>query len=299
MSMNSVMFSIIVVCLNAGDELNKTVESVLCQTCRDYEIIVKDGGSSDGSIQKLPEDERIRLVQAKDTGIYDAMNQASRDVRGRYVIYLNCGDYFASDNVLEELKWEMCPAGEVTAADDMSSVADLNQTREMCQPGEDESRVYIYYGDIIERKTGSCVSSNPSLDEFALYRNIPCHQACFYDSSLIKMDETDRAYVYDTSLPVRADYDHFLWCIYVKKAVPKYVPITVCSYEGGGFSETKENARKAAKEHKLITAKYMPKASLTKYKMIMILTLQPIRAKLAGSKTFAKMYQGLKSKLYS
>ena len=58
-----VKFSILVVCLNPGEKLLKTVESILGQTCGDYEIIVKDGGSADGSIEKLPEDARIRVFE--------------------------------------------------------------------------------------------------------------------------------------------------------------------------------------------------------------------------------------------
>ena len=43
-------FSIIVVCLNPGTKLNQTLDSILAQTCPDFEVIVKDGGSRDGSI---------------------------------------------------------------------------------------------------------------------------------------------------------------------------------------------------------------------------------------------------------
>ena len=53
-----------------------TITYTLCQTYENFEIIVKDGFSTDGSVEKLPADDRIRLVRKKDTGIYDAMNQA-------------------------------------------------------------------------------------------------------------------------------------------------------------------------------------------------------------------------------
>ena len=53
-------FSIITVCLNAGQSLLDTVERTLGQTYEHFEIIVKDGGSTDGSIEKLPSDPRIR-----------------------------------------------------------------------------------------------------------------------------------------------------------------------------------------------------------------------------------------------
>ena len=59
-------FSIVVVCLNAGERLKMTVESILAQTCGDYEIVVKDGMSTDGSVEVLPQDERIRIFKEKD-----------------------------------------------------------------------------------------------------------------------------------------------------------------------------------------------------------------------------------------
>ena len=75
-------FSIIVVALNAGEKLKETVDSVLNQTWQDYEIVVKDGGSKDGSVDALPEDERIKVYVEKDTGIYEAMNQAVAKAKG-------------------------------------------------------------------------------------------------------------------------------------------------------------------------------------------------------------------------
>lgn len=79
------MYSIIVVCLNAGQRLQDTVESILGQRYENFEVVVKDGGSSDGSIEMLGnifQDERIRVYTQKDNGIYDAMNQAVKMAKG-------------------------------------------------------------------------------------------------------------------------------------------------------------------------------------------------------------------------
>ena len=84
-----IRFSIITVCLNAGEDLIATVTDTLCQTYENFEIVVKDGFSTDGSVEKLPADDRIRLVRKKDTGIYDAMNQAVREATGDYLIFMN------------------------------------------------------------------------------------------------------------------------------------------------------------------------------------------------------------------
>ena len=111
----AVKFSILVVCLNPGAKLAETVESIRKQEYRDYEIIVKDGGSKDGSVGLLPADEKIRLIEKKDTGIYDAMNQAVSEAAGEYVLFLNCGDLFRS---LQEPRrpWKKIPERAFTTA---------------------------------------------------------------------------------------------------------------------------------------------------------------------------------------
>ena len=102
-------FSIIVVCLNPGPKLNQTLDSILSQTYPDFEIIVKDGGSRDGSVETMREDRHIHLYQEPDHSIYEAMNQAVSHVTGDYILFLNCGDtsnltakwWVTSENVTE------------------------------------------------------------------------------------------------------------------------------------------------------------------------------------------------------
>ena len=79
-----------------------------------------------------------------------------------------------------------------------------------------------------------------------LLQNVPCHQVCFYNVRLF----AERGY--DVKYRVRADYEHFLYCIYDRKAEAVYVEMIVADYEGGGFSETRENRR--------ISKKSMPKS---------------------------------------
>ena len=130
------------------------------------------------------------------------------------------------------------------------------------------------------------------MDDFACYRNVPCHQACVYHRSLF----SERGY--EPKYRVRADYEHFLWCYFVKKVEPLYVPVTLALYEGGGFSETKANRIRSKEEHAEIIAKYMTKGQIFKYKTIMILSLQPLRTAMAESKVFGGFYQALKKLLY-
>lgn len=278
MKVESPFFSIIVVCYNAGEELHKTVQSILNQTYTDYEIIVKDGVSTDGSLEQLPEHERLRIYSESDLGIYDAMNQAVSYMNGCYALFLNCGDYFYDDGVLEAMHCAI--------------------RSHIC---EEKEQLAIYYGNTFERKTGNVVNSNPKLDAFGCYRNVPCHQCCFYPAAYLKpqqLAQNGRAQAFCVQYRVRADYEHFLWCFFKQKVETVYVSLTVCSYEGGGFSETTENRKRSAKEHKQITALYMTPQMRFRYKAIMVLTLAPLRTKMAESKRFSALYQKIKKKLY-
>ena len=95
------LFSILVVCLNPGVKLKNTLQSIMKQTFTDYEVIVKDGGSTDGSLDCIGKlaDCRIKQVCKKDKGIYDAMNQAVLEASGQYIYFLNCGDIISNFSI--------------------------------------------------------------------------------------------------------------------------------------------------------------------------------------------------------
>ncbi len=275
--MRDIMFSIVVVSLNAGEKLKQTIQSILEQDCTDYEVVVKDGGSKDGSVEALEafmdslgeaEKERIRVIRQPDKSIYEGMNQATGFAKGEYYYFLNCGDNFYDKSSLKKV-----------AAAIQKDVA--NQDKHL-----------IYYGNIYDVLRSQVVQSNPVIDAFACFRNVPCHQACIYHNSLFE----ERGY--ETKYRVRGDYEHFLWSYFEKKANPQYVDVTLASYEGGGFSETKENRKRSAREHKEITEKYMSKGQLLKYKLILAVTLAPLRTKMAESQRFAGLYQSAKKLLY-
>ncbi len=69
--MTNPFFSIITPCYQPGNRLAATVQSVLSQSFGDFEMIIKDAGSTDGSLEIIPADPRIRVIQCKDSGIYD------------------------------------------------------------------------------------------------------------------------------------------------------------------------------------------------------------------------------------
>ncbi len=259
-------FSVIVVCLNPGKKLNQTLDSILRQTWEDYEIIVKDGMSSDGSIEKMRRDERIRFFARKDTGIYDAMNQAVEQAAGDFILFLNCGDVFYHEKVLEE-----------TAA---------------YAKRESDWDKLVLYGNTYSEKSQVLIVSPPEITGFSCYRNIPCHQSCFYGAKLCKEKSYNQEY------RIRADYDHFLWCFYKAKAKMVYMNLTVASYEGGGYSESKENQKRDRREHQEITASYMKKGELLRYRLFLLVTLAPLRRMLAESALFSGGYHWMKERIY-
>lgn len=275
--MAQISFSIVVVCLNPGNKLLPTVESVLGQQYGNYEILIKDGGSTDGSIGALPADSRIRLFTGKDSGIYDAMNRALPEMAGQYVLFLNCGDVLHDAQVLARMA---------------ACISRKKEADARTQGTGSRERLRIFYGNQYNVKTGSVVYSAPEVNDFTCYRNVPCHQVCFYDVRLFAQRG------YDTEYRVRADYEHFLYCIYEKKAEAVDTGVLVADYEGGGFSETKENRRISAKEHRKITVRYLGRKKTLCYRAVMLLTLAPLRTKLAENERYAAVYNRIKNGIY-
>ena len=95
--------SIVTVNYNDAAGLERTIKSVLCQTFRDFEFIIIDGGSTDGSVDVIKRYEgRIDYwVSERDGGIYPGMNKGLRQARGEYVNFMNGGDCYHSADVLE------------------------------------------------------------------------------------------------------------------------------------------------------------------------------------------------------
>ena len=102
--MNAPLFSIITVTYNAEQTVGRTVESVANQTFDDYEHIVIDGASSDGTlsaVQTAGRQDRRSILSEADKGLYDAMNKGISMATGEYLVFLNAGDKFHSNNTLQ------------------------------------------------------------------------------------------------------------------------------------------------------------------------------------------------------
>ncbi len=254
-------FSIITVTFNSGDKLKKTIDSVLKQTCDDFEIVVKDGGSTDGSIEKLEGCGFgcVRIVKSKDLGIYDAMNQAIQESLGEFLMFLNAGDTFFSNTVLETL----------TASDSL----------EPCT---------ILYGNTYFAQYGTVAKACPKASGFSLYRNMPCHQSIVYARDVLLTKP------YDTTYKLRADYEQLLNSFFSGNVKFNYIDTTIAAYEGGGFSESASNRRLAQNESKRASKAHIPAVKRFLYKAILILTLSKVRTWIAHNPKTAEFYESIK-----
>lgn len=99
-------FSIIIPSFNAAGTIAQTLKSVITQSETDYELLVIDGGSNDGTSDVLEAYlPHIRyFISEKDTGVYDAMNKGIQAARGGWIYLMGADDAFADDGVLAAVK---------------------------------------------------------------------------------------------------------------------------------------------------------------------------------------------------
>lgn len=255
-------FSIVTVCLNAGDSLLQTIETVLKQDFKNFELIVKDGFSTDDSIAKIQKDKKIVFVQKKDGGIYDAMNQALEYTNGQYVLFLNAGDFFCDSSVLDSF-YEAIINNNFPA---------------------------LVYCDNTTTGLGEYVQSPPRLTNFFLFRTSLCHQVC-----MIKREYYDRLGQFDTRLKVEADYDFLLRLIYINRNNYKHIQKLGIIYTSGGFAFQNRDIAKA--EVKMVRKKYFSSMYLY-YNTLLALTFPSLRIKIVNRNgIFSKIYQRFVNKL--
>ena len=97
-----IKLSIITINYNNASGLSKTMESVISQNFSDFEYIVIDGGSTDGSVDIIKKyAEKLTFwVSEPDKGIYNAMNKGISMASGEYLLFLNSGDWFVNNEVI-------------------------------------------------------------------------------------------------------------------------------------------------------------------------------------------------------
>ncbi len=165
------LLSIITVCYNSSGTIAKTIESVLEQDFTDYEYLIIDGGSSDGTLDIIREyeprfDGRMRFVSEKDNGIYDAMNKGISMAKGKLVGLINSDDYY-----------EAGAFGKIVDSYDGYEYSIIYGMLRKISGGK-EIEVYIKNHQFIEDDMiahPSCFVSKRIYDEFGLYSlDYPC-----------------------------------------------------------------------------------------------------------------------------
>lgn len=174
------LISIITITYNAAEVIEPTLASLAAQTFRDFEHIVADGASKDGTpdiIRRLSTSSLV--VSEPDGGLYDAMNKGLRRARGKYVLFLNAGDSLHSSDTLERYARAAVRDPDIIYADT----------------------------DIVDSRRNFIAHRHLSVPDKLSFRSfargmLVCHQAFMLRRKL--------APEYDTAYRFSADYD---WCV--------------------------------------------------------------------------------------
>lgn len=103
--MHRPIISVVTVVYNGVKNIEKTIHSVINQIYKEIDYIIIDGGSKDGTVEiiKRFDNHLSYWISEKDNGIYDAMNKGIMAAKGEWIIFINCGDFFYSHAVLQEI----------------------------------------------------------------------------------------------------------------------------------------------------------------------------------------------------
>ncbi|MBQ9362304.1 MAG: glycosyltransferase [Bacteroidaceae bacterium] len=193
--------SIITVVYNDLEGVKKTVQSVLSQTDKNFEYIIIDGGSTDGTREYLDSlDEVDKKISEPDSGIYNAMNKAVRMAEGEFCIFMNAGDKFHDDEV----------------------VAKANRTL-------DDADLYVGHTVEVGTERSQCFTAPQTMTIEHLLKTSIYHQSTFTRTELLK------AHPYDENYRIVSDWAFFFeqW---LHGAEYKPLDFFVSYYYLGGYS---------------------------------------------------------------
>lgn len=197
-------FSIVVPTFNSAKTLAICIDSILCQTFRNVEIIIVDGLSTDETLNiiKSYQSAFIKWISEKDGGIYDAMNKGITMANGEWLYFLGSDDRIHDKHVLENI-YKL-----------------------------DKGKAYVVYGnakiigDTAWSKDGEIYDGEFTLDKL-LRKNI-CHQAIFYSRIFISNSST----LYNTKYTLLADWDFNLKLWAIRSFL--YTNLVIVDFYGGG-----------------------------------------------------------------
>ena len=234
--------SIITVNFNNLEGLKKTYESVASQTFRDYEWLVIDGGSTDGSREFLErhQDKFAYWCSEPDKGIYNAMNKGIVKAKGEYLNFMNSGDCFVGENVVKSVFSKQY-------------ITDIIYGIQLSQDGNHIIPINIH----------------TKLNWYELFCKTIPHQASF-----IKRELFQSFGLYDENYKVISDYKWFIEAIIYHGASYSFYPKAVSFVDGGGISST---GLLTAERNKLVN-EIFPK-NMTDEDMGIIMKLHFIRSR--------------------
>lgn len=222
--MNS-KISIITINYNNRDGLRKTIESVVNQTCKDFQYIIIDGGSTDGSVEVIKEyaNQIDYWVSESDRGIYHAMNKGIDKAEGEYCIFMNSADIFYDKNVLRK-NYPYLDGTGVVAGDIM--------LENLCRLPEEVTFLTFY--------------------TFTLP-----HQAVFIRTDLQKKRK------YDENLKIASDFKFFVETLITDNESYKKVPFIISNMDMTGTSTRNDGI--CQMERKEILSQLLPSRVLSDY----------------------------------
>lgn len=205
---NKIKLSIITINYNNLEGLRRTIKSVEAQTWRDFEWILVDGGSTDGS-RELIEEYAAKGCFAwwcsePDKGVYNAMNKGIKHAQGEYLNFMNSGDRFHENTTLERV------FTSTKSSDILYGESIYNYSNRV------EHRVY----------------PNPATLNYFIQNKHINHQSLFIKRQL-QLDN-----LYDETCKISSDYRFLLHCQFENVTFECLDGIIVCDYDATGISQT-------------------------------------------------------------
>lgn len=211
--MNTAPISIITVCYNAENSIEKTILSVIDQSLRGIEYLIVDGASTDGTLKIIEKYQgRItKVISEKDNGLYDAMNKGLSLATGDYVLFLNADDTLYAADTIEEV-FNSCKEadvifGEAMIVNESGKELGLRSVRTPHKVPENLTWKSLRWGMVVS------------------------HQAFIIRRSL--------ALPYDLQYRVCADIDWMIRCLKQCKSICNSREI-ICNFRAGGTSHRNE-----------------------------------------------------------
>ncbi len=219
--------TIITICLNEKFVIEKTILSVLNQTYDNYEYIIIDGASTDGSLEIISKyaDKIDKIISEKDKGIYSAMNKGIRLSKGEYLLFLNAGDYLHNENLLEKLFQEKL---------------DFD----------------IIYGDMILDYANGKTKLGKQPEQIT-YKQM-YFSTIWHPASIIKRELFTLYGLYDETFKIAGDYEFFIKVLYKHNVSLKYLPLTFSIYNLQGISARPENQKLVLQEKEIAQKRHFP-----------------------------------------